>query len=123
MLSKFVEALEKTFTAPVLIAAAVAILGSAVSGTFAFAQGIETVKTTDAKAEAAVLKAQQIEVKLSEHISEEVASRDSLRKVLRELRVEQFDANMNAYISCIVAKQKDPSLPFECKKPEPPRVD
>lgn len=123
MLAKVVAALEKTFTAPVIVAAAVALMGSVVSGTYAFAQGVETVKATDVRVEEVTKKAQQIEERLATHIGEEIESRSELRKTLRELRIEQFDANMNAYISCIVSKQKDPTLPFECRKPEPPKAD
>ena len=123
MLTKLVEALEKTFTAPVMVAAAIALMGSVISGTYAFAQGVETVKATDARVEEVAKKSSLIEERLSTHIAEESVSRDELRRTLRQLRIEQFDANMNAYISCIVSKQKDPTLPFECRKPEPPKGD
>ena len=123
MLAKLVEVLEKTFTAPVIIAAVIALLGSVISGTYAFAQGVETVKATDTRVAEVAKRSSQVEERLSQHIAEESVSRDELRKTLRELRIDQFDANMNAYISCIVAKQKDPTLPFECKKPEPPKSD
>lgn len=123
MLAKIVAALEKTFTAPVIVAAVVALLGSVISGTYAFAQGVETVKAADTRIDEVAKKNSLTEERLSQHIAEESSSRDELRRTLRELRIEQFDANMNAYISCIVSKQKDPSLPFECRKPEPPKGD
>ena len=123
MLAKLTAILEKTFTAPVIVASLLALASAVASGGYAFAQGEATIIDVSKKAEEASKRSTAVEEKLATHIAEEVASRGELRRTLRELRIEQFDANMNAYISCIVSKQKDPTLPFECRKPEPPKGD
>lgn len=125
MLAKFFGLLERHLSSAVVVGALVTLVSSCVTGvataSVAYAQVKDSIVDVGEQAREAGVKSSELERRLTQHIDDEKAAREKLREEIRDLRVEQFDAAMNTYISCLVSKQKDPTLPFECQKPTPPR--